>query len=200
IRPFTIAISHLPLAMTVACSSAGGPGPKPTARNLVLITIDTLRADHVGAYGYARARTTALDKIAGGGADHVAVARHADHRPLPAGPWGTRQRDAGIGNGADTGHRAARERLRDRGIRGGLPARSSVRLEPGLRRLRRPPAARRRRTPRERETGRVCRQRCDCLAHHNLQSTIESTIESAIRNPQSTILPLGPSFRAPRPV
>jgi arylsulfatase A-like enzyme/cytochrome c-type biogenesis protein CcmH/NrfG len=68
IRPFTIAISHLPLAMTVACSSAGGPGPKPTARNLVLITIDTLRADHVGAYGYARARTTALDKIAGGGA------------------------------------------------------------------------------------------------------------------------------------
>ena len=33
-----------------------------------MITIDTLRADHVGAYGYARARTTALDKIAGGGA------------------------------------------------------------------------------------------------------------------------------------
>ena len=54
--------------MTVACSSAGGPGPKPTARNLVLITIDTLRADHVGAYGYARARTTALDSIAGSGA------------------------------------------------------------------------------------------------------------------------------------
>ena len=54
--------------MTVACSSAGGPGPKPTARNLVLITIDTLRADHVGAYGYTRGRTSVLDGLANGGA------------------------------------------------------------------------------------------------------------------------------------
>jgi arylsulfatase A-like enzyme len=38
-----------------------------TARNLVLITIDTLRADHVGAYGAARARTPALDALANGG-------------------------------------------------------------------------------------------------------------------------------------
>jgi choline-sulfatase len=36
----------------------------PRARNLVLITIDTLRADHVGAYGYARAHTPALDALA----------------------------------------------------------------------------------------------------------------------------------------
>ena len=36
----------------------------PRARNLVLITIDTLRADHVGAYGYARAQTPALDELA----------------------------------------------------------------------------------------------------------------------------------------
>ena len=35
---------------------------------MLLLTIDTLRADHVGAYGYGRARTTALDKIAAGGA------------------------------------------------------------------------------------------------------------------------------------
>ena len=41
---------------------------KPTARNLLLITIDTLRADHVGAYGYARARTATLDGIAANGA------------------------------------------------------------------------------------------------------------------------------------
>jgi arylsulfatase A-like enzyme/Flp pilus assembly protein TadD len=34
------------------------------APNLVLITIDTLRADHVGAYGYGRARTSALDSLA----------------------------------------------------------------------------------------------------------------------------------------
>jgi Flp pilus assembly protein TadD len=33
----------------------------------VLITIDTLRADHVGAYGYARARTPTLDGLAANG-------------------------------------------------------------------------------------------------------------------------------------
>ena len=51
-----------------ACSSAGGPGPTPTARNLVLITIDTLRADHVGAYGWSRAQTATLDGLAKNGA------------------------------------------------------------------------------------------------------------------------------------
>jgi choline-sulfatase len=73
VRPFAIAISHQPsamtsvcaLAMAVACSS-GGP-TKPTARNLLLITVDTLRADHVGAYGYTKARTPVLDGLARGG-------------------------------------------------------------------------------------------------------------------------------------
>jgi len=38
---------------------------KPSLRpNLLLITIDTLRADHVGAYGYAAAETPALDRLA----------------------------------------------------------------------------------------------------------------------------------------
>jgi choline-sulfatase len=54
--------------MTAACSSASGPRPTPTAHNLLLITIDTLRADHVGAYGYTRARTPVLDGLASGGA------------------------------------------------------------------------------------------------------------------------------------
>jgi len=67
VRALAIVIGHVPLAMAVACSS-GAPGPKPAARNLVLITIDTLRADHVGAYGYAGAHTKTLDEIAGSGA------------------------------------------------------------------------------------------------------------------------------------
>ena len=33
-------------------------------RNVVIITIDTLRADHVGAYGYGAARTPAMDALA----------------------------------------------------------------------------------------------------------------------------------------
>ena len=35
--------------------------------NLLLVTIDTLRADHLGAYGYAGAATPVLDGIAQGG-------------------------------------------------------------------------------------------------------------------------------------
>jgi choline-sulfatase len=51
---------------TLACGPAA-PANRPTpARNLVLITIDTLRADHVGAYGYRPARTPALDRLARG--------------------------------------------------------------------------------------------------------------------------------------
>ena len=39
-------------------SQAGGP------RNLLLITVDTLRADHLGTYGYARSTTPELDRLA----------------------------------------------------------------------------------------------------------------------------------------
>jgi arylsulfatase A-like enzyme len=51
------------LLLTLPACSA--PPPRPAgARNLLLVTIDTLRADHVGAYGYDRARTPALDELA----------------------------------------------------------------------------------------------------------------------------------------
>jgi choline-sulfatase len=44
---------------------AGSQGAKAGAQpNLVLVTIDTLRADHVGAYGYRAADTPALDRLA----------------------------------------------------------------------------------------------------------------------------------------
>jgi choline-sulfatase len=41
----------------------GGPG----ARHVLLVTIDTLRADRLGAYGYAKARTPVLDALAASG-------------------------------------------------------------------------------------------------------------------------------------
>lgn len=43
------------------------PSSSGLAHNVVIITIDTLRADRVGAYGYARASTPALDGIAKNG-------------------------------------------------------------------------------------------------------------------------------------
>src|SRR2546428_2904954 len=62
-----LAISLLLSAISVACGRAA-PTPVARARSLLLITIDTLRADHVGAYGYARARTPTLDALARSGA------------------------------------------------------------------------------------------------------------------------------------
>jgi choline-sulfatase len=50
-----------------ACSPKPAPPPSEDAaraRNLVVITIDTMRPDHVGAYGYAPARTPVIDRLA----------------------------------------------------------------------------------------------------------------------------------------
>ena len=51
------------LGIAVICGSCGG-GPKLGFDNVVLITIDTLRADHVGAYGYPRPTTPFIDSVA----------------------------------------------------------------------------------------------------------------------------------------
>ncbi|RPJ65211.1 MAG: hypothetical protein EHM24_21835, partial [Acidobacteria bacterium] len=54
------------LGLVLGCG--GGPTrsspPVAPASNLLLITIDTLRADHVGAYGHAAARTPVMDSLA----------------------------------------------------------------------------------------------------------------------------------------
>ena len=46
---------------------AGGSGLARARDNILLVTIDTMRADRLGAYGYARARTRHLDKLAAEG-------------------------------------------------------------------------------------------------------------------------------------
>jgi choline-sulfatase len=50
-----------------ACTRTETPALQSRARNLVLITIDTLRADHVGAYGATSAHTPTLDALASAG-------------------------------------------------------------------------------------------------------------------------------------
>ena len=47
--------------------AAPASGDASQARNLLIVTIDTLRADRVGAYGYSTARTPALDGVARAG-------------------------------------------------------------------------------------------------------------------------------------
>lgn len=50
--------------LSAACGRGAPPEPPPPIRRVVLVTIDTLRADHVGAYGDGAARTPALDGLA----------------------------------------------------------------------------------------------------------------------------------------
>jgi len=68
-----VAVAALVLIAAAACS--GEPSARPasspaqqTARNFILITVDTLRADRVGAYGDPTARTPAMDSLAARGA------------------------------------------------------------------------------------------------------------------------------------
>ena len=64
----------LGLLASAACARPSTPAAEPaSARNLLFITIDTLRADHVGAYGAKNVATPNLDRIAHEGA----LARHA---------------------------------------------------------------------------------------------------------------------------
>ncbi len=70
------------LAATVL-AAAGGCSRAPTRPNVVLVVIDTLRADHLGCYGYARAETPRLDALAASGT-RFAAARAATSWTLPS--------------------------------------------------------------------------------------------------------------------
>ena len=61
--------------------SLGGCGEGAAPRIVVLVSIDTLRADHLGLYGYARKTSPVLDALAAqgqpGGEDPLAAAAAA---------------------------------------------------------------------------------------------------------------------------
>jgi len=63
------AASESPLSATSAGpSTTGSLSLDLRGRDLLLVTIDALRADHVGAYGYGRPTTRVLDRLAADGA------------------------------------------------------------------------------------------------------------------------------------
>jgi arylsulfatase A-like enzyme len=63
----------------VLCALAGSGCSGPRPRNLLLISLDTLRADHLGCYGYGRPTSPFLDRLAADGV--VFEKAHA------AAPW-----------------------------------------------------------------------------------------------------------------
>ena len=62
-RDLTCLFVILATGFATGCGQASAPAAGP-ARNILIFTIDTLRADRVGAYGYSRARTPAMDALA----------------------------------------------------------------------------------------------------------------------------------------
>lgn len=55
------------LALSAAGSMVAGAATHRTSPNVIILTIDTLRADHLASYGYAAASTPNLDKLASEG-------------------------------------------------------------------------------------------------------------------------------------
>jgi arylsulfatase A-like enzyme/tetratricopeptide (TPR) repeat protein len=77
-RSFIVAVTLLTLA--VGCRSRGSESSAavPSSRpNVLLVTIDTLRADHVGSYGYHDASTPTLDDLARRGVRFETAVAHA---------------------------------------------------------------------------------------------------------------------------
>lgn len=74
ILPLSIEILLLMLAITVPCAPSRNPAPDDTATqqkrvppSVILISVDTLRADHLSCYGYRRMATPHIDALAQGG-------------------------------------------------------------------------------------------------------------------------------------
>ncbi|HUO87288.1 MAG TPA: hypothetical protein VM617_07840 [Thermoanaerobaculia bacterium] len=66
--PLRLPFAALPFALALTCAAPEGTEPAPSRRaplapgaNVVLISIDTLRADRIGSYGYDRPTSPAYD-------------------------------------------------------------------------------------------------------------------------------------------
>ncbi len=64
---------------TAAVAKMAAPNPGQRTPDVYLITIDTLRADHVGCYGYKQVETPALDALA---ADGIRFTEAFTHSPI----------------------------------------------------------------------------------------------------------------------
>ncbi|MDP6934433.1 MAG: sulfatase-like hydrolase/transferase, partial [Myxococcota bacterium] len=70
-RSSLLSIAWITLTITQGCAEPELPPPEvstPTVPDILLITVDTLRADRVGAYGDPLAQTPTIDALAREGA------------------------------------------------------------------------------------------------------------------------------------
>ncbi|HEX7136474.1 MAG TPA: sulfatase-like hydrolase/transferase, partial [Vicinamibacterales bacterium] len=81
-RPFRYTFILVVVAIAIGLAAAGGwkyaRASAPVSGPIVIISIDTLRADHLPAYGYKKMKTPAIDALA---ADGVLFERAYSHVP-----------------------------------------------------------------------------------------------------------------------
>src|SRR4029079_13843478 len=86
-RPFRRTLILASVALGTALAAAGGwkyaRASAPLSGPIIIISIDTLRRDHLPAYGYKKLKTPAIDELAANG---VVFERAYSHAPqtLPA--------------------------------------------------------------------------------------------------------------------
>src|SRR5438132_12854258 len=125
-RPVRFTVIVFFAALGTVLAAVGGwryaRASAPVSGPIILVSIDTLRADHLPAYGYKRVATPALDALA---ADGVVFERAYSHAPqtLPAHaallsgqlPFENGVRD-NVGFTVTPGLRLVPQMLRDRGF------------------------------------------------------------------------------------
>jgi len=124
-RPFRRTLILLSVGLGTALSAAGGwryaRASAPVSGPIIIISIDTLRADRLPVYGYQNVKTPAIDLLAANGVVFERAYSHAPqtlpaHTALLAGrlPFETGVRDD-VGMTVRPGERLLPELLRDRG-------------------------------------------------------------------------------------
>src|SRR4051812_9818071 len=111
----------------------------PVSGPIILISIDTLRADHLPAYGYTKLKTPAIDALAADGAVFERAYSHAPqtlpaHAAILSGqlPFETGVRD-NVGFRVKNGERLLPQMLRERGFTtGGIVSAFVLRKETGI--------------------------------------------------------------------
>ena len=111
----------------------------PVGGPIILISVDTLRADHLPVYGYKNVRTPAIDALAADGAVFERAYSHAPqtlpaHAAILSGllPFETGVRD-NVGFAVKSGERLLPQMLRERGFTtGGIVSAYVLRKETGI--------------------------------------------------------------------
>ncbi|HEY6893840.1 MAG TPA: sulfatase, partial [Rhodanobacteraceae bacterium] len=142
-RPLRFTFIIFLAALATALAAVGGwrfaRASAPVSGPIILISIDTLRADHLPVYGYKAVKTPAIDALA---ADGVVFERAYSHAPqtLPAHtallsgrlPFETGVRD-NLGFSVKPGERMLPQMLRERGYTtGGVVSAFVLRRETGI--------------------------------------------------------------------